>query len=231
MSGNAVRRQDSADGSAGAPVDSAGRSTDWWDLTAAVLLSLATVLTAWSGYQSSRWNGHSSTLNRESAVMRSQSLKLSARADQRLAIDVDLFSDWVLAHLSGEDERADWFRERFRSEFTPVFEDWLSEPVEPGQVLPAGSPFELERFTLQAQVEADRLSAKAEVLQAEADDATRVAEDFVLAAVMFASVLFFAGISSKLSSANGSHLAVTLSGLSLLGGLVVIVVLPLRLGY
>jgi len=31
--------------------------TDWVEIVAAVLLALATVATAWSGYQASRWNG------------------------------------------------------------------------------------------------------------------------------------------------------------------------------
>ena len=30
---------------------------DWVDIASAALLALATVATAWSGYQASRWNG------------------------------------------------------------------------------------------------------------------------------------------------------------------------------
>ena len=38
-------------------VTCAGGGRNWVELVATVLLAVATVATAWSGYQSTRWNG------------------------------------------------------------------------------------------------------------------------------------------------------------------------------
>ncbi|MGB3409908.1 MAG: hypothetical protein WBA45_01820 [Microthrixaceae bacterium] len=207
------------------------RSTEWWELSAAVLLSLATVLSAWSGYQSSRWNGHASTLNREASEVRSRSTRAASAADQQLVIDVALFTDWVSAHLAGDEVRSAFIRDRFRAEFVPAFNDWAKGIGSAGYELPDETPFASGMFTSAAQKESDRLLELAEEHQIKADEATRTAEDFVLTAVLFASVLFFAGIGSKLSSPQTSHLAVALSGLSLLGALVVLAMQPIQLGY
>ena len=64
-----------------------------------------------------------------------------------------------------------------------------------------------------------------------ADEASQTGDRFVLTAVLYASVLFFAGIASKLSDPRSEHLAVGLSATMFVVASVVVLTLPHRFGF
>jgi hypothetical protein len=84
---------------------------------------------------------------------------------------------------------------RFRSEFLPAFQAWLASA--PAGTIPPGTPFALPAYQLAEQTRSDDLSSQAEAFTAEARAANQTGDDFVLLAVIFASVLFFAGVGTK----------------------------------
>ena len=65
------------------------------------------------------------------------------------------------------------------------------------QGLPAGTPFEQPSYVLVEQKTADALNQQADTVLKEAQHANDVGDQFVLTAVLFASVLFFAGTAQK----------------------------------
>ena len=67
--------------------------------------------------------------------------------------------------------------------------------------------------------------------QLTADEASQTGDRFVLTAVLYASVLFFAGIASKLSDPRSEHLAVGLSATMFVVASVVVLTLPHRFGF
>ena len=58
----------------------------------------------------------------------------------------------------------------------------------------------MPQYTLAARADADRLDAEAEVQAAQARRNIQRASNYVLGVVLFASALFFAGMSTKLTS-------------------------------
>ena len=58
----------------------------------------------------------------------------------------------------------------------------------------------MPEYTLASRAEADRLDAEAEVQAAQARRNIQRASNYVLGVVLFASALFFAGMSTKLTS-------------------------------
>ena len=60
------------------------------------------------------------------------------------------------------------------------------------------TPFAMPEYRVAAQTEARRLEAEAEVLSATARTNVQRATNYVLCVVLFAAVLFFAGISTRL---------------------------------
>src|SRR5207247_8461799 len=114
-------------------------------------------------------------------------------------IDVATFIQWVDAHEQHRTRLADFYRARFRDEFKPAFAAWLAtKPFENAAAPP--TPFALPRYRLKASEEADRLDATAAAASNAAKDANQRADNYMLAVVLFASSLFFAGISTKLNS-------------------------------
>ena len=198
---------------------------DRWDLAAAVILSLATLASAWSSYQAARWSTTYGKENRAAVQARFAATKESERAGRRQTIDVTTFSVWLEAWVRGNTEVADEIRERFRPELAVAFDEWFP-PGQDQSVLPPGTPFDLESYRSEADESMQRLLATAEERTATADEASQTGDTFILTAVLYASVLFFAGIATKLSDPRAEHLAVGLSGTMFVVATAVVLSLP-----
>lgn len=167
------------------------------ELAATVLLALAAVATAWSTYQSSRWHGQQAEAQSASIAARVESTRAANEANRQVEVDVALFTQWIDATANGEEELAAFYRKRFRDEFEPAFETWIATKPLQTEGAPL-SPFAMPEYTLAAQKEAERYEAEATVLSQAVKANIQRADNYMLAVVLFAASLFFAGISTKL---------------------------------
>ncbi len=177
----------------------ADRANERLDLIATVLLALATVATAWSGYQASRWNGEQAKAFSRASALRIESAKADDLANSQTQIDVATFMQWVDAYAQDDTELAEFYRDRFRAEFKPVADAWIeSRPLQnPDAPL---TPFAMPEYRVEAREEAARLEAEAEASAAQARTNVQRATNYVLGVVLFAAALFFAGMSARLAS-------------------------------
>jgi hypothetical protein len=162
-----------------------------------VLLALATVATAWSGYQATRWNGEQAKAGARANATRIESTKAAALANTQTEIDVATFTAWVDAYAQKQTMLADFYFERFRKEFKPAVDAWIATRPLKNPDAPR-TPFAMPQYQLEARVEAERLDAEAEVFAAEVRRDIQRSSNYVLGVVLFASALFFAGMSTKL---------------------------------
>lgn len=160
-----------------------------------LLISLATVATAWSAYQSHRWGGVQTVNFGLANTNRTESVRASNLAAQQAAIDVNLFTDWAAAVATKDKPLASFLRARFRKEFVPAFNAWLDLPSA-GRI-PPGTPFTLPEYRLAERVKSDQLADDAAAYFDTAKDNNQTGDNFVLVSVAFASVLFFGGISTR----------------------------------
>ena len=177
----------------------AAEGHNWTELVATVLLAAATVATAWSGYQSTRWNGEQSKAAARANALRIDSAKADGLANSRTEIDVATFSQWVNAYAQKQTELADFYFKRFRAEFRPAVDAWVATKPLKNPEAPL-TPFAMPQYKVSARAEADRLNEEAEVHAAQARRNIQRASNYVLGVVLFASALFFAGMSTKLTS-------------------------------
>jgi hypothetical protein len=184
--------------------------SDRLEVAAAVLLSLAAVATAWSSYQASRWNGEQAKAFSRATGSRVESTKAAGLANAETQIDVATFTQWVDAYASHETELANFYFKRFRREFKPAVNAWVATRPLKNPDAPL-TPFAMPQYHLAARAEADRLEAAAEAFGAHARRNVQRATNYVLAVVLFASSLFFAGISTKLGG-RGSRLGLLTVG-------------------
>ena len=169
------------------------------ELVATVLLAVATVATAWSGYQSTRWNGEQSKAAARANALRISSAKAAGLANSQTEIDVATFTQWVNAYAQNQADLADFYFKRFRKEFRPAVDAWVATRPLRNPEAPL-SPFAMPQYKLAARAEADRLDAEAELYAARARRNIQRASNYVLGVVLFASALFFAGMSTKLTA-------------------------------
>jgi hypothetical protein len=180
-------------------VTTAGEGGNRAELVATVLLAAATVATAWSGYQSTRWNGEQTKAAARANALRIASAKEAALANSQTEIDVATFTQWANAYAQKETQLADFYFKRFRKEFRPAVDAWIATRPLKNPQAPL-TPFAMKQYRLEARDEADRLNTGAELYAAKARQDIQRASNYVLGVVLFASALFFAGMSTKLTS-------------------------------
>ena len=96
-----------------------------------MILALAAVATAWSGYQASRWHGEQAIAFSRANAARQESTRASDLADTQQEIEVATFSLGVDAYARHETRLAEFYRRRFRKEFQPAVAAWVAtRPLE-----------------------------------------------------------------------------------------------------
>jgi hypothetical protein len=167
------------------------------ELVATVLLVVAALGTSWSSYQATRWNGEQAAAAGRTNAIRIDAARADGLSRSQTQIDVATFIAWADADIRGEEDVADFYEDRFREEFVPAFEAWSAlEPLSNPEAPP--TPFAMQEYQVAAQVEADKLDAAAEASAAEVRLDILRSSNYVLTVVLYAVVLFFAGMSTRL---------------------------------
>jgi hypothetical protein len=202
------------------------RTDERLDIAATVLLALATVATAWSGYQASRWNGEQAKASGRTNAIRIEAARAQSLAQAQTQVDVATFSSWVDAYAHDEKFLADFYFKRFRKEFKPAVRAWIAtRPIRnPGAPL---TPFAMPQYRLQAKADADRLDAEATVSAAAVLRDIQRSTNYVLAVVLFAAALFCAGMSAKLPARRVRRALLALGLIAFVGTVIWLATFPI----
>jgi hypothetical protein len=198
------------------------------EIVAAVLLALAAVATAWSGYQATRWNGEQAKVASRTNAIRIDAARASSLAEAQTEVDVATFIQWVNARASRDTALASFYRTHFRTEFKPAFAAWLAtRPFTNANAPP--TPFAMPAYRLAAAAEAERLDAAAEESAAAVRRYIQRGSNYVLGVVLFSVSLFFAGMSAKLDFPGLRKAMLAVGCLVFLGTVAWIVTFPVSI--
>lgn len=201
---------------------------NWLELLAVVLLSVASLTAAWSGYQASRWNGLQTELYSSASAIRVESTRASTNGYLYVMNDIDMFNRWAEAYAQGDTPLQDFFRGRFSPELETAVVAWLAtNPLESPDA--PGSPYRMPEYDTPLLDQSDLLEAQAAATFDVGRDAGEQGNDYVLTTVFLALVLFFTGISSRVAWKTGRLVVLTLATGILLFSLVRISTFPLAL--
>jgi hypothetical protein len=163
------------------------------EIVTAVSLSVAALLTSWSAYQAAIWDGVESAQFNRALAMRTQSARLATRAGQLEAIDILAFSQWLNAYAVNNVKLETFYRERFRAEFAPAFQDWLATKPHDNPNAPP-TPFVLPSYQSAALRQSDALERQADGMFDQGEQAKVDSNHFIQVTVVLASAMFFGGI-------------------------------------
>ena len=167
-----------------------------YELVAAVLLSLATLGIAWSGYQAAKWSGLQSRRYAQASTARAQANRASTLASQDRQQDLLNFNRWLEVSTNGNQTLASLYERRFRPEFVPAFKAWQAQ--DPLNNLNAiASPLNMPQYRLANAMKSDQLERLGDKRFEQGKASTEHTDAYVLTTVFFAAVLFFAGISTR----------------------------------
>lgn len=205
--------------------DAEARQRRWTEFAALVLLSFGGVVTSWSTYQGSLWSGVQATNYNQATARTTESTRESTMAGQFAGLDVTMFTGWMNAYVSGNDRLQQLYRNRFRPEFRPAFEEWLATDPLTNPKAPA-SPFVLPSYRSEHIQRAIELQKEGERLFQAGHQANHYADTYVQGTVMLAMVLFFCGIVQQFRDFRVRLVLLGLATLLLVYGLSKILVLP-----
>jgi hypothetical protein len=165
------------------------------EMVTVLVLGLATVGTAWCGYQAAQWNGVQSTATSSSTDQRVEAGRLFGVATQKVSYDSSMIAQYAQAVQAKNLRLAAFYRQSLiRKEMLPVIDSWEAG-IRAGR-----TPTRLVDDTgyLDAQLAPYRRATVA------SDAAGRVAltagdtsHDYVVNTILLAVALFFSGVTSS----------------------------------
>lgn len=129
----------------------------------------------------------------------------------------------------GPDTLTAFYFRRFRPEFRPAVTAWIAtRPLKnPGAPL---TPFAMPEYRSAALANADRLEAKGDIESAVAQGHVDRADRYTLCVVLFATSLFFAGISTRLGTERTRAAVLVMGWVLFTGTLVWMLTFPAHVG-
>jgi hypothetical protein len=185
---------------------------DWLEVAATILLAVATVMSAYSAYQSANWHGiDEEHFSRTSSALILAS-ELDAKANNELNIDVMMASDYLDAVAMGDMTLAANYKKMgFSDRLNVAIAAWEKAMAEHKPNTPR-NPFLMPEYVDTNAQRSRALKMKAINESAAAVKSLARANDFLLLTVLFAIVLFFAGVATKFNS-KGIKVSILVMGM------------------
>ncbi|MET0829851.1 MAG: hypothetical protein ABWX65_06155 [Mycetocola sp.] len=203
--------------------------TDRLEFLVTVLLVVAAVATSWSSYQAARWHGEQAQATSRTNAIRIDAARASSLGEAQTEIDVATFIAWADADQGGDPALAAFYLDRFRPEFSVAFDAWIATRPFTNSNAPE-TPFAMPEYRVASQEEAADLDGQAEEASAEVRRDIQIASNYVLTVVLYAVVLFFAGISTKITSRRLRIVMVVGGFIVLAGALTWVATFPISIG-
>ena len=168
----------------------------WVEPVTALLMALATLSTAWCGYESAAWTRQSNRLMNEFNTLERRAALLTMQGTQQATIHAGMFMQALAAHQAGNDKLANFYIERFPPELRKAYDAWMAQkPFENPNADP--HPFVPKLYVTPGTREAAEATAEAADSQQEARKAGNISGQYLANTVLFATVLFFASASGR----------------------------------
>ena len=196
--------------------------------TAAILLGLSSLLTAWSAYREA---STSDQVIRTYAQMQETIARANDRysqADQTSGYETSLFLQFAIEAGTGNEDAADYLLTVMDDAMYEAVLWWSDIPDEdrPATPFTDDNPYVADLISEELLSEGDALMDEADELRLTAEEAEATSDRYNLANVFFAVVLFIAGLTTIIQrrSIQVSFLSVSILGLT--SGLVLLALTP-----
>ena len=198
----------------------------WFEVIAAVLLGLATLASAWSGYQSSLWGGIQTFRLAEAETIGRKAGGKAIYATQLRAIDAVLFERYASAVSEKNNHLAEFLFKRFRPEMKVAVEAWVAlKPLKnPSAPL---TPFTMAEYSVAVEKDAQKLQEEEGKKFVEARSANETSDTYLLLTVLYGIVLFLGGIAAAFEKQRLRVVIIVLAVVTLTVATIAMAFLPL----
>lgn len=199
--------------------------TDWRELIAILLLSVTAILTAWTGFQASKWSGAMSISFSQASTNRIEAARMESTANRKLSVQVSLFTQWLQAYQAGDTELTEFLQARFPEPLATVFPSWLDTRPLKDPDAPA-TPFDMEEYVIPESVDARAADATADRKFHQALRNNQRGDNYTVLTIGFASVLFFAALSERMRRRSAQWALLCIGGVGFVILAVILMTFP-----
>jgi len=168
------------------------------EFIAVIVLSVTTILTAWSAFQASKWGGAMSIAFSQASSARIEASRLDETGNVRISNQIGLWTQWVGADAAGETQLADFLVARFPEPLATAHRDWLG--AHSATAGAPDSPFDMPSYVIPEKRAAAAADARADERFRTALANNQRSDNYTLLTVLFAAVLFFTAMSGRVSA-------------------------------
>jgi len=186
-----------------------------------IVLSVTAVLTAWCGFESSKWSGEMSVAFSEASSSRIEAARQSGIANAGLQADLTIWGVYVQARAQGDTALATYVEKRFTDHFLVAYRAWIAQ----GE--PTNGPFKMKEYVPPGTTEAAAADQRADRRFADALVYNERGDNYALLTVLFALVLFFAAASTRLVRPNAQRILLGLAIIFLIAATVILATFPI----
>jgi hypothetical protein len=173
-----------------------GRRESLIEIAEAFLLAIVAIATAWSGYQTGKWDGRQATLYSVANKLRVEADTANTRSGQQRLYDTNTFGFWLNAKAQGDEADAKLFERRFRPEYRAAFNAWLALDPFNNPKAPPGPIFMPQYENAQADVARAKERQASEAFEA-GTHAREEGDRYLRNTVLLATVLFLTALAQK----------------------------------
>ena len=166
------------------------------EIVEVAVLAIVAVATAWSGYQSARWDGQQSLQYGHATTDRFKADAASTYGGQELAADSAMFTAYLQARSAGNSKLEMLYVRRFTPDYRVAFVAWLKTDPFTNPAAPPG-PGLMPQYRNPSFESAARLNALAAATFNQGTAARDTAERYLRDTVLFATVLFLVAIAQR----------------------------------
>lgn len=220
--------EESAESAAAAPAAEARPPVSRWrhrpfiEIVAVAMLSVTAILTAWCGFQASKWSGERAIAFAEASAARVEATDADGEAREARIVDLIIYSEWLTATAQGDLILASEIEARFTPHFRVAFDAWQADrEAEPG-------PFAMAEYVPPGSEKAEERSAYAEARFADALEDTERGDSYSLLTVLFALVLFLTAMAQRDIHHVAAWVMLGLAGAIAVSGFIVLLTFPAR---
>ena len=197
----------------------------WAETISTILLSAATVLSAWCVYQSSQWSGEQYFRIDDETVANQFRLQYEVAGTQRKTAELQLFLEYSSAITDSNYRLANFLFDRFPKSFKEVFAKWkaldpYNDPNAPS------SPFRMKEYVIPELEEAKKYDEQAATFKRAANESDNHSDNYVLLSLILSTVLFFSGMSGVADARRNQRILIGIASLIFVVALVFVFTMP-----
>ena len=194
-------------------------------IAGAVLLSVVTLLAAWSGYAAAKFSTESRVALAGATTLRVQANRAESEAADLRNFDSSTFEAWFAAYTAGNRTAMRVAENRFRREFRVAFDAWRATNPETNPSAPPGPTF-MPEYRQPGLATRRALDERANNAFNEGEESGATSDKYVRLTVLLASILFLVGISTQFPLRGVRYGMIALATVLLVVSLVQIATLP-----